>query len=561
MANNKEMRVVKGLDVERATYTLKEDKATVHVLNETWSGGKRDSIEGIAYKADPKSDEAKLKVKFYVPPFLPIIPVVGNYWFHVDPDYQVALILARKTHIDDEIYNLVVEKAKEEGYDVTKLHKTPQSDPPPEEKDPMTTRASKKDKKAPRIKRNIQTHLHFLIKKKEKQSKKEENIEKKLLSLSQFSETLKWRTKKWRWYEIASFPSRNQPKNGVDTRATYTLNEDGTVHVLNETWSDGKRGSIEGTAYKVDPNSDEAKLKVKFYVPPFLPIIPVTGDYWVLYIDEDTKSLSCQPSRNYLWILSRKSQIDDEIFNELVERAKSEGYDVSKLHKTPHSSPPEGRKAPRTPKAFDGIGIVLKERNHFYNGKCLITKRNEYNIKNSLSHSLKASKTPSNGEQRNGSSKGSGHKEVHGKVATYTLNEDGTVHVLNETWSDGKRDSIEGTAYKANPNSDEAKLKVKFYVPPFLPIIPVTGDYWVLFIDEDYQVALVGQPTRKYLWILARRTHIDDEIYNQLVEKAKEEGYDVTKLHKTPQSDPPPEGEEGPKDTKGIWWIKSLFGK
>ncbi|XVE71108.1 hypothetical protein DITRI_Ditri10aG0124100 [Diplodiscus trichospermus] len=145
--------------------------------------------------------------------------------------------------------------------------------------------------------------------------------------------------------------------------------------------------------------------------------------------------------------------------------------------------------------------------------------------------------------------------------ATYTLNEDGTVHVLNETFTDGKRGYIEGTAYKADPNSDEAKLKVKFYVPPFLPIIPVVGDYWVLYIDEDYRYALIGQPSRKYLWILCRQTHMDDELYNQLVQKAKDEGYDVSKLHKTPQSDPPPEGEDTPKDTTGIWWIKSIFGK
>lgn len=106
-----------------------------------------------------------------------------------------------------------------------------------------------------------------------------------------------------RWYEIASFPSRFQPKNGVNTRATYTLNEDGTVHVLNETWNDGKRGYIEGSAYKADPNSDEAKLKVKFYVPPFLPIIPVVGDYWVLSLDEDYQyALIGQASRKYLWV-------------------------------------------------------------------------------------------------------------------------------------------------------------------------------------------------------------------------------------------------------------------
>jgi apolipoprotein D and lipocalin family protein len=55
--------------------------------------------------------------------------------------------------------------------------------------------------------------------------------------------------------------------------------------------------------------------------------------------------------------------------------------------------------------------------------------------------------------------------------------------------------------------------------------------------------------------ILCRKTSIDEEVYNQLLEKAKEEGYDVSRLHKTPQDDPPPEGDAAPTDTK------SLFGK
>ncbi|KAK9101786.1 hypothetical protein Sjap_019040 [Stephania japonica] len=174
--------------------------------------------------------------------------------------------------------------------------------------------------------------------------------------------------------------------------------------------------------------------------------------------------------------------------------------------------------------------------------------------------------------------------------ATYKLNEDGTIHVLNETWSDGKRGYIEGTAYRADPKSDEAKLKVKFYVPPFLPLIPVVGDYWVLFIDGDYQCALIGQPTRNYLWhrlfqnaiynqlshekvlkdvikryvykmkILCRQNHMDENTYNALVQRATDEGYDVSLLHRTTHTNPPPEGEEGPKDNKGIWWIKSMLG-
>ncbi|KAL6534862.1 hypothetical protein OROGR_013537 [Orobanche gracilis] len=184
-----------------------------------------------------------------------------------------------------------------------------------------------------------------------------------------------------RWYEIASFPSRFQPKNGVDTRATYTLNPDGTVHVLNETWSDGKRAFIEGSAYKADLKSDEAKLKVRFYVPPFLPIIPVTGDYWVLYIDGDYQhALIGQPSRRYLWddscvildsmmtvvgilsgmVLSRQPQLDDAIYNPLVEKVKEVGYDVSKLHKTPHSvTPPDSEDALKDTKGMWWIKSVL----------------------------------------------------------------------------------------------------------------------------------------------------------------------------------------------------------
>lgn len=108
-----------------------------------------------------------------------------------------------------------------------------------------------------------------------------------------------------RWYEIASFPSFFQPKSGTNTRATYTLKDDGTVNVLNETWVAGKRASIEGYAYKADPKSDEAKLKVKFYVPPFLPLIPVTGDYWVLLVGDNYQySLVGEPRKKFLWVCS-----------------------------------------------------------------------------------------------------------------------------------------------------------------------------------------------------------------------------------------------------------------
>jgi len=148
--------------------------------------------------------------------------------------------------------------------------------------------------------------------------------------------------------------------------------------------------------------------------------------------------------------------------------------------------------------------------------------------------------------------------------ATYTLKEDQTIDVLNETWVDGKRSYINGSAYKADPASPDAKLKVRFVVPPFFPVFPVTGDYWVMKLDDNYQWALVGQPSRKFLWVLSRTPQLSDEIYQSLLEHAQNEGYDVSKLHKTEQlegvGEATAESDEN-VDRAGLWWLKSLFGK
>lgn len=79
--------------------------------------------------------------------------------------------------------------------------------------------------------------------------------------------------------------------------------------------------------------------------------------------------------------------------------------------------------------------------------------------------------------------------------ANYTMNSDGTVHVKNEEIAYGIKLTIEGTLYKADPSNDEAKFKVKFNVVPF------PGNYWVLYVDDDYQYALVGDPTRFSLFV------------------------------------------------------------
>ena len=117
--------------------------------------------------------------------------------------------------------------------------------------------------------------------------------------------------------------------------------------------------------------------------------------------------------------------------------------------------------------------------------------------------------------------------------AQYTLNPDQTMTVLNScTTKEGKMISSEGVAYVQNEGN--SKLKVSF-LPKGLRWLPFTkGHYWVLRLDPDYKVALVGGPTDKYLWILSRDTQIDDATYQSYLNTAKQYGYDVDKLIRTP---------------------------
>ncbi|MBS7815003.1 lipocalin family protein [Wohlfahrtiimonas chitiniclastica] len=89
----------------------------------------------------------------------------------------------------------------------------------------------------------------------------------------------------------------------------------------------------------------------------------------------------------------------------------------------------------------------------------------------------------------------------------------------------GEWKTAEAMAYPQNAIGSE--LKVSF-LPKYLRWIPFTkGDYWVMRIDEDYQVALVGEPSREFLWILARTPIIDPVVIEDYLKTATEQGYDV----------------------------------
>jgi apolipoprotein D and lipocalin family protein len=118
-------------------------------------------------------------------------------------------------------------------------------------------------------------------------------------------------------------------------------------------------------------------------------------------------------------------------------------------------------------------------------------------------------------------------------VVNYTLRDDGKVTVINQCRrSNGKIDKAEGVARIVDTTTN-AKLKVRF-APGFLSFLPfVWGDYWIISLGENYDHAIVGEPNRKYLWLLSRTPQISDELYQGLVNEAAQKGYETTRLVRT----------------------------
>ena len=116
-------------------------------------------------------------------------------------------------------------------------------------------------------------------------------------------------------------------------------------------------------------------------------------------------------------------------------------------------------------------------------------------------------------------------------VADYALRPDGRIDVLNTCRTgDGTTDQARGVARKAGDGSNNAVLQVRF-APAILSFLPkVWGDYWVIGLGPEYSWAVVGTPNRQYLWILSRTPTLSDAAYEQALEVARSNGFDVTKV-------------------------------
>jgi apolipoprotein D and lipocalin family protein len=141
---------------------------------------------------------------------------------------------------------------------------------------------------------------------------------------------------------------------------------------------------------------------------------------------------------------------------------------------------------------------------------------------------------------------------VSNTTADYTILADGSVEVLNQCVT------AKGTVSKAlgaarvkaakatllNPKplpASTSRLEVRFAPKWLAGLSAVWAPYWVIQLADDYRYAVVGDPTRKYLWILSRTPVLDAQDDAAIRARLPEQGFDPSKLRLEPQSWPEPE--------------------
>lgn len=126
-------------------------------------------------------------------------------------------------------------------------------------------------------------------------------------------------------------------------------------------------------------------------------------------------------------------------------------------------------------------------------------------------------------------------------TAEYRLLPDGTVEVGNRCrLADGRIDVAIGRARPAGQLVGDrlvpARLEVSF-LPAWLRWLPVGwGNYWVIQLADDGRYAVVGEPTRQYLWVLSRTPQLAAADETAIRSKLAEQGYDLQRLQPHPQS-------------------------
>jgi apolipoprotein D and lipocalin family protein len=122
-------------------------------------------------------------------------------------------------------------------------------------------------------------------------------------------------------------------------------------------------------------------------------------------------------------------------------------------------------------------------------------------------------------------------KDAYNAIESYRLDDDGTVAT---TFSYNKG-SLDGPLKEYHPRGF-IRDKKSNAVWGMQFVWPIKSEYRIIFLSDDYSKTVIGRSKRDYVWIMAREPAIPEEEYNAILGFLQEQGYDIKKLLKVPQS-------------------------
>ncbi|MGH6646880.1 lipocalin family protein [Aquabacterium sp.] len=153
-----------------------------------------------------------------------------------------------------------------------------------------------------------------------------------------------------RWYQIAHYPNKFQSQCVSDTTANYRLLSSGRIEVINQCkTATGATDEAVGEARLAQPRFlgipvgkvvSTSQLQVRF-APAVLGWVPgVWAPYWVIQLAPDYRyAVVSEPSREYLWILSRTPTMAPQDRLDIEAQLTKQGFNVNGLQEDPHTTP------------------------------------------------------------------------------------------------------------------------------------------------------------------------------------------------------------------------------
>jgi lipocalin len=105
----------------------------------------------------------------------------------------------------------------------------------------------------------------------------------------------------------------------------------------------------------------------------------------------------------------------------------------------------------------------------------------------------------------------------------YSLEKDGKIQVINRGIKNGEAKKVIGKAKQPDPIEYPGRLKVSFFLWFY-------SDYYILELDKNYQYAVIGSSSDKYLWILSRTPEMPEAQLKSILQRIAQRGYDLSKL-------------------------------